>query len=159
MANDIFSGVKKVSLDAKKENKKNTEPKTVNVTKQEPENEDIKAKDNSPELQKEEINKTPDPQSVNDIPKETPKPKSTRGRKPLENPMERDYVSVNVGDGVREDLEYLCRKHAKQTGKKSVGLGTYIRYLIEQDIARNKKYLTAIKDAEAFFDWKNFHHN
>ena len=60
--------------------------------------------------------------------------------------------SFDISNGIREDLEYLCRKYAKQNGKKSVGLGTYIRFLIEQDIASNQKYLKAIKDAEAIFE-------
>lgn len=153
MANDLFSGVKKVTLDAKKDKKSNSEAKAASTPKAKPETEFSKKTEAVLEPQKENVSNTaPIPEPVKEQPKEDPQPRSTRGRKPLANPMERDYVSVNVGDGIREDLEYLCRKHAKQSGKKSVGLGTYIRFLIEQDIASNQKYLKAVKDAEAFFE-------
>ncbi len=75
-----------------------------------------------------------------------------RGRKPSENTMERDFISVNIGDGLREDLVYLCRRHEKQTGKKSVGLATYIRYLIEQDISKNQEFLDAARAFEKNFE-------
>ena len=153
MANDLFSGVKKVALDGKKEKKSNTEAKATSAPTAKTEKEVEKIVAPVLEPKKESVtNTSPSPAPIKDQLEEVLQPKSTRGRKPLANPMERDYVSVNVGDGIREDLEYLCRKYAKQNDKKSVGLGTYIRYLIEQDIASNQKYLKAIKDAEAFFD-------
>ena len=153
MANDMFSDVKKVSLGAKKTQKTEPEVKVSNTSKATPEKESPDTKDKVSVPKKEIITEPVSiPEPIKDDQKEAPQIKSTRGRKPLANPMERDYVSVNVGDGIREDLEYLCRKHAKQNGKKSVGLGTYIRFLIEQDIASNQKYLKAIKDAEAFFE-------
>ena len=153
MANDLFSGVKKVALDGKKEKKSNPEPKTTSAPIVKTEKESEKKVEPMLEPQKDSVTNTAStPAPIMEQHEEAPQPKSTRGRKPLANPMERDYVSVNVGDGIREDLEYLCRKYAKQNDKKSVGLGTYIRYLIEQDIASNQKYLKAIKDAEAFFD-------
>ncbi len=68
-----------------------------------------------------------------------------RGRKPSESTMERDFISVNIGDGLREDLEFLCQRYAKQSGKKSVGLSTYIRHLVEKDIEQNNDYLTRAK--------------
>lgn len=153
MANDLFSGVKKVTLDAKKDKKTSPETKATSAPKPKTEIESPIVTESVLEPQKENVSTTvPVQELINDQPKEAPQPKSTRGRKPLANPMERDYVSVNVGDGIREDLEYLCRKYAKQNGKKSVGLGTYIRFLIEQDIASNQKYLKAIKEAEAIFE-------
>jgi len=153
MANDLFSGVKKVALDGKKDKTHNPEAKNTSAPIAKNEKEAKKIAEPVLEPQEENVTNTaPAPAPIKKQHEEVPQPKSTRGRKPLANPMERDYVSVNVGDGIREDLEYLCRKYAKQNDKKSVGLGTYIRYLIEQDIASNQKYLKAIKDAEAFFD-------
>lgn len=146
---DMFAGLQKTVL--KGQNSKNEKEEKPDVEKKTPEKvKETKTTevDNAVKVEKAE---TP-------IVKESPVKASEetvnnkRGRKPSENPMERDFISVNIGDGAREDLTYLCRRHEKQTGKKSVGLGTYIRYLIEKDIADNKKYLDAAKAFEKEFE-------
>ncbi|WP_026658242.1 hypothetical protein [Butyrivibrio sp. AC2005] len=155
--NDMFAGLDKLNI--KGQNKKTVkaekpvEDKKVKETVAEEkvketvvETAPVEAK--IVEAPKEEVPVIVEVPEKENIPPQT----SRRGRKPSENPMERDFISVNIGDGVREDLVYLCRRHEKQTGKKSVGLATYIRHLIEKDIEENKKYLDAARAFEKEFE-------
>ena len=147
--NDMFAGLQK--LDLKGQNNKNEKAEKPVVEKKTTEK--VKETKASDEAKAVAPVKTEAP-IVEDSPvkAKTEIASSKRGRKPSDNPMERDFISVNIGDGVREDLVYLCRRHEKQTGKKSVGLATYIRHLIEKDIAENKKYLDAARAFEKEFE-------
>ncbi len=151
---DYFKDLKKVSL-PKKEKK---ESEVVTSPKVEKVKEDIPAipkeivveqviKEVESSKAKKSTEKADEPVVINNVEEEpiVEKKKDRRGRKPTGNAMEREFCSVNVGDGIREDLKLLIERYEQQTGKNSVGIGTYIRYLIEKDIEENKDYLTQAK--------------
>ncbi|AOZ97809.1 hypothetical protein [Butyrivibrio hungatei] len=142
---DFFSGIEKVELGKKG---KVSEPET----KERKTSAEKKANDTSPRTKTEKI----ESEKVKDVTMEPSedssadeeKPKDRRGRKPTGKAMERKFISVNIGDGVGEDLNLLIKKYEMETGKRSVGVGTYIRYLIDKDIEENRDYIDKARKYE-----------
>ncbi|WP_026653600.1 hypothetical protein [Butyrivibrio proteoclasticus] len=144
---DFFSGMTKVDLGNKKKVNENETKERKEVTEKKANSTSTRAKTEKRELKTNEVVLENPAEAL--VVEEEKQKETKRGRRPTgEEPMERRFIAVNIGNGVENDLGFLIKKYERETGKKNVGVGTYIRYLVDKDIEENRDYIEKAKKYE-----------
>ena len=120
--------------------------------KEEAQKPEIKEEPKAPIPQPEAIKEKKEPQ-ISDIPKKytenTPVSEErveTRGRKKDPNKKDMTKISLDLTTETKRDLGLLCFKYQKEHGLKDAPkLSTLIRYILEDEVEKNKDYIEKAK--------------
>ena len=57
-----------------------------------------------------------------------------------------DFISINIGGGIREGIEILCNRESLRSGRK-VSYNEYITKILKEHIEENRAYIETLKNA------------